>query len=99
MADKKKRYPQKDNRTDKRMKKLSEQFENEILESDNRPSKRGKNRPMTAAVAASHQAVVQAENAPKTSRKNTRENVRGKQKREKENKAPALPVRYTVWAA
>ena len=98
MAEKKKRYSQKDSRPDKRAKMLSEQKDNEIRELVERPNKNKKNRPMTSAAAASHQAALQAENAPKTSRMNTKNasNSRGKQKRDKKESLLALPIRYTV---
>ena len=95
MAEKKKRYPQKDSKPDKRSKQLSEQKNGNARNIDERPFKSKKNKSMTAAAAASHQAAKQAESAPKTSRKTTK-NTRGKQAREKIEKIPALPIRYTV---
>ncbi len=56
---------------------------------DKRPAQNKK--PMTAAAAASHTAAQRAENAPRTGKKNTRNN------RHKEKvTVPALPVKYTV---
>ena len=92
MAEKNKRFPKKDSKPDKRTKKPSGPNGGEVHTADKRTPKQQKNKPMTAAAAASHQAVMQAENAPKTAKKNTR----GQQKGGKQKKAPALPVRYTV---
>ena len=90
MAEKNKRYQKNEKKTDNRGKKQAE------LQADNRrnnnPSKNQKNKPMTAAAAASHKAAMQAENAPKTTKKNNRP----QQKNAKSKAAPALPVRYTV---
>ena len=90
MAEKNKRYQKNEKKTDNRGKKQAE------LQADNRrnnnPSKNQKNKPMTAAAAASHKAAMQAENAPKTTKKNNRP----QQKNAKSKATPALPVRYTV---
>lgn len=92
MAEKNKRFPKKESKPDKRAKKPSGQSGGDVHTADKRTPKQQKNKPMTAAAAASHQAVMQAENAPNTAKKNTR----GQQKGGKQKKAPALPVRYTV---
>ena len=90
MAEKNKRFPKKDSKPDKRAKKQSGQIGDESRVTDARAPK--KNKPMTAAAAASHQAAQQAENAPRTAKKNGRK----PQKNNKQKKAPALPIRYTV---
>lgn len=92
MADKKKRYYKKDNKPDNSAKKQPAANFDEWFEMEERAAKNKKNRPMTAAATTSHQAAMRAENAPKTGKKN----VRGQQKRGKQEKAPALPIRYTV---
>ena len=91
MAEKNKRYPKDDSKTDKRMKKQPEQ-KKDVARGNPRSGKNQKNKPMTAAAAASHQAVMQVESAPKT----TRNNSRGQRKNNKQKASPALPIHYTV---
>ena len=90
MAEKNKRFPKKDSKPDKRAKKQSGQNGDESRVMDARTPKKSK--PMTAAAAASHQAAMQAENAPRTPKKNGRK----PQKNSKQKKVPTLPIRYTV---
>ena len=90
MAEKNKRYPKQDNPSEKRTKKQTE-LKNDAERSNARSGKYQKNKPMTAAATASHQAVMQAENAPKT-----KNGARGQRKNNKQKPAPVLPIHYTV---
>lgn len=91
MAEKKNRYQKNGKNADNRGKKQTEKpVENRR---DGNATKNMKNKPMTAAAAASHKAAKQAENAPKTAKKNNRPQ---QQKGGKKKVAPALPIRYTV---
>ena len=91
MAEKKNRYQKNGKNADNRGKKQAEKpVENRR---DGNATKNMKNKPMTAAAAASHKAAKQAENAPKTAKKNNRPQ---QQKGGKKKVAPALPIRYTV---
>ena len=90
MAEKKNRYQKNEKSADNRGKKQTEQKADH--RPNNHPSKNQKNKPMTAAAAASHKAAMQAENAPKTTIKNNRSQQKGGKKKA----PPALPVRYTV---
>ena len=79
MAEKNKNYQKNANTQEKRR-------------NDNpRMSKKKNNKPMTAAAAESHKAAMQAENAPKTAKKKSRN-----QQKSTSKVTPALPVRYTV---
>lgn len=91
MAEKNKRYQKNEKNDDNRTKKQMEQMTENRRANNMRPTKNQKSKPMTAAAAASHKAVMQAESAPKTAKKNTRQH-----KGDKKKSAPALPVRYTV---
>ena len=90
MAEKKNRYQKNEKSADNRGKKQTEQKADH--RPNNHPSKNQKNKPMTAAAAASHKAAMQAENAPKTTKKSNRPQQKGGKKKA----PPALPVRYTV---
>lgn len=90
MAEKNNRYPKDDKKSDKRMKKQAEQ-KKDVARGNARSAKYAKNKPMTASAAASHQAVMQAENAPKT--KNSQ---RGQRKNNKQKATSVLPIHYTV---
>lgn len=91
MAEKNKRYQKNEKNDDNRTKKQMEQMTENRRANNMRPTKNQKSKPMTAAAAASHKAVMQAESAPKTAKKNTRQH-----KGDKKKSVPALPVRYTV---
>ena len=91
MAEKNKRYQKNEKNDDNRTKKQMEQITENRRANNMRPTKNQKSKPMTAAAAASHKAVMQAESAPKTAKKNTRQH-----KGDKKKSVPALPVRYTV---
>ncbi len=91
MAEKNKRYQKHDQKNENRGKKQTEQTENRRNNSQ-KPSKNQKSKPMTAAAAASHKAAMQADNAPKTTKKNSR----GQHKSNKQKTTPALPIHYTV---
>ena len=93
MAEKNKRNQKNEPKPDNRGKKQAEQTADNRRGSNQRTAKSQKSKPMTAAAAASHKAAMQADNAPKTAKK---DNHRGHQKSNKPQKAPALPVRYTV---
>ena len=56
----------------------------------NKEQRPQKNRPMTAAGAASHNAAQTAEKAPRTNKKHSR------RPNTEKSKKPALPIRYTV---
>ena len=90
MAEKSKRNAKTEQKPDNRGKKTEQPVENR--RGKQQPSKNQKNKPMTAAAAASHKAAMQAENAPKTKKKNTR----GSHKQKQSKSTPALPVRYTI---
>ena len=89
MADKNKHFSKDENKSDK-MKKQAEQ-KKDVARGKARSAKYQKSKPMTAAAAASHQAVLQAENAPKT-----KGGTRGQRKNNKQKSVPALPIHYTV---
>lgn len=91
MAEKNKRYQKNEKNDDNRTKKQMEQMTENRRANNMRPTKNQKSKPMTAAAAASHKAVMQAESAPKTAKKNPRQH-----KGDKKKSVPALPVRYTV---
>lgn len=92
MAEKNKHYQKNEKNADNHG-KMQAELQTDIRRNNNqRPSKNQKSKPMTAAASASHKAAQQAENAPKTAKKNTHN-------QHKSNTAkviPALPVRYTV---
>ena len=91
MAEKNKRYQKNEKNADNRGNKKSEQPKENRRSSNPRSAKTAPNKPMTAAAANSHKAAMQAADAPKISKKNTRT-----QKGNKQKSSPALPVRYTV---
>ena len=90
MAEKNKQNTNNEVKSDGRNKNTAKKTEGR--RSNPQPSKNAKNKPMTAAAAAAHNAAMQAESAPKTSKQSTR----GKTKKQHAPTAPALPVRYTV---
>ena len=90
MAEKNKHFSKDENKSEKRMKKQAEQ-KKDVAWGKARSAKYQKNKPMTAAAAASHQAVLQTESAPKT-----KGGARGQRKNNKQKSAPALPIHYTV---
>lgn len=90
MAEKNKRNQKNEQKPDNRGNKQTEQKAEHRRSNNQRTANNQKKKPMTAA---SHKAAAQAENAPKTAKKN---NNRGQHKHNKPATPPALPVHYTV---
>lgn len=96
MAEKSKRNQKNEQKMDNRSKKQTEQTAENRRNNTQRAPKNQKskqNKPKTAAANASHKAAMQAENAPTTTKKS---NARGHHKNNRPQKAPALPIHYTV---
>lgn len=91
MAEKNKRNQKNEQKPDNRGNKQTEQKAEHRRSNNQRAANNQKKKPATAA--ASHKAAAQAENAPKTTKKNSN---RGQHKHNKPATPPALPVHYTV---